>query len=107
VEVNAFSTVEVTTVRHGYWHGGGWLWPVLSSVLWIALLAVIVWAVVLFVRRWDARGRVHRETPQEILDRRYASGEIDAAAYTEARELLAGRFGGPPNATPPAAPPPG
>ncbi|MGW7261028.1 hypothetical protein [Streptomyces sp. NPDC054834] len=34
-------------------------------------------------------GRPARETPEEILDRRFASGEIDADAYPEARERLA------------------
>jgi putative membrane protein len=32
-----------------------------------------------------------RETPQEILDRRLASGEIDPDAYTQARAVLAGK----------------
>jgi putative membrane protein len=32
-----------------------------------------------------------RESAQEILDRRYASGEIDADAYIRARDHVAGR----------------
>jgi hypothetical protein len=32
-----------------------------------------------------------RETPQEILDWRLASGEIDAKAYTRTCDQLAGR----------------
>jgi len=34
-----------------------------------------------------------RETPLQILDRRFAAGEIDAEGYKRARDLLAG--GGP------------
>ena len=33
----------------------------------------------------DAYAKQARETPQEILDRRLASGEIDPDAYTKAR----------------------
>jgi putative membrane protein len=73
----------------------------LMPLLWIALIAVIVWAVVRLVQRPGDAGyagqRPHdtgyagqpRETPQEILDRRFALGEIDADAYTAARDHLA------------------
>lgn len=81
------------------WYGDGWGWSVmmLMPLLWIALLAVIIWAV---VRLAGPGGHEHGpvgdgtprwETPQQILDRRFASGEIDAEAYTQARDRLAGR----------------
>ncbi|WP_406079121.1 SHOCT domain-containing protein [Micromonospora sp. NBC_00858] len=65
----------------------------LMPLLWVVLIAVIVWAVIRLVRRPDdgERGRQGRETPQEILDRRFASGEIDVEAYRQARAHLAGR----------------
>lgn len=70
----------------------------LMPLLWLALIALIVWAVMRLVRRPDdgERGRQHRETLQEILDRRFASGEIDADAYRQARAHLAGREPGSP-----------
>jgi putative membrane protein len=79
--------------------GGGWGWMMLMPLLWVALLAVIVWAVVRLAQPGGRSGgpggydydRSRRETPQEILDRRFASGEIDADAYTQARARLAGR----------------
>jgi putative membrane protein len=83
-----------------YGNAVGWGWMVLMPLLWIALLAVIIWAVIRLVqpgtpvRRPPGDGRARRETPQEILDRRFASGEIDADAYAEARERLAGRTPG-------------
>ncbi|PSK59020.1 hypothetical protein B0E53_06929 [Micromonospora sp. MH33] len=40
-------------------------------------------------------GRQVRETPQEILDRRFALGEIDAVEYRRARAHLTGRDPGP------------
>jgi putative membrane protein len=39
----------------------------------------------------DGYGRAHWESPQEILDRRFASGEIDADTYTRMRAHFAGR----------------
>jgi putative membrane protein len=79
--------------------GDGWGWSVmmLMPLLWITLLGVIIWAV---VRLTQPGGREHgsadqgtarRESPQEILDRRFASGEIDAETYTQTRDRLAGR----------------
>jgi putative membrane protein len=65
----------------------------LMPLLWIALIGVIVWAAVKLTQRPSdqAAPGPWRETPQEILDRRFASGEIDADAYSRARDQLAGR----------------
>ena len=73
--------------------GGGWAWMVLMPRLWVGVLGLIAWAIVSLVRRPSDRvpPAARRETPQEILDRRFASGEIDTDAYTRARETLAGR----------------
>ena len=79
-------------MMYGDGWGSGWGWMmVLMPVLWIALTAVIVWAVLKVVRRPADPGsdQPRRETPQEILDRRFASGEIDADAYTQAKAHLA------------------
>jgi putative membrane protein len=82
-------------MMYGDWSGWGWM--MLMPLLWIALLAVIIWAVVRLAQPGGRlqgpadHGQSRRETPQEILDRRFASGEIDADAYTQARDRLAGR----------------
>lgn len=71
----------------------GWAWSVmvLMPLLWVALLAAIVWAVVRLAQPGARPRETPRETPQEILDRRFASGEIDEQAYLAARDRLAGR----------------
>ncbi|MGW4156923.1 SHOCT domain-containing protein [Micromonospora chersina] len=74
-----------------YGYGSGWIWMTLMPVVWIALIAVIVWAVARLVQRPADPGRQGRETPQEILDRRFALGEIDAEEHGRARAHLAGR----------------
>lgn len=81
------------------WNGGmgaaGWLF---MSLFWVLLLVVIVWAAAqLFPGRREtvatATGPVlapkAAEDPQQILDRRLASGEIDVETYEKLRETLA------------------
>lgn len=82
-----------------YGNGWGWGagWMMLMPLVWITLLAVIIWAVVRLAQPAGRaagpadHGVVRRESAQEILDRRFASGEIDAEAYSRARDQLAGR----------------
>jgi putative membrane protein len=73
------------------WSGGmgaaGW---VMMSVLWVILIAAIVWAFAALFGRGDraAGGAATSERPEEILDRRLASGEIDADTYDALRTKL-------------------
>jgi putative membrane protein len=72
-----------------WWDGGmgagGW---VLMTLFWVVLIAVIVWAVArIFPARRDGV-EAAPERPEEILDRRLASGEIDAAEYDDLRAKL-------------------
>lgn len=85
-----------------YGYGTGAWWMMLMPVVWIALialialLALIVWAVVRVAqpRHHGGQAPSGRQTPQEILDRRYAAGEIDDDAYLRARGNLSGHTGG-------------
>ena len=74
-----------------WWHGFGFMWI-------FPLLFLIVMIVFLFGggpgRFWSNRWREDRreggrESPREILDRRYASGEITKEQYEEMRRTLA------------------
>lgn len=79
-----------------YWYGFGWggaLLMLLSMLLWIAVLALIVWALI----RWLAPGAgsiprapVSGPSAMDILRQRYARGEIDAATFDQMRERLEG-----------------
>jgi putative membrane protein len=64
---------------------GGWL---LMSVLWVALVALVVWAVTSLFPRNGRNASDLAERPEEILDRRLASGEIDAGTYDSLRGKL-------------------
>jgi putative membrane protein len=78
----------------GYWNdGGGWMngFGMLFMVLvWGALIALGVWVVVR-TTRGNPVGPTSAESPRQILDRRFASGEIDAEQYAAARRVLEGR----------------
>jgi putative membrane protein len=57
------------------------------GLFWIVVLGLIAWAVVALVPA--TRGTINRlEGPREILDRRFARGEIDAEQYRQARAEL-------------------
>lgn len=60
---------------------GGWI---LMTVFWVALLAVIVWAVT------QLFPSTPRSSPLDVLDRRLAAGEIDSETYQQARAALSG-----------------
>ena len=70
--------------------GLGWMWMIL---VWLVMIGAIVWGVMWLAPR---AGR-HAERPgrgatdsdaRQILDRRFARGEIDVAEYRRLREEL-------------------
>lgn len=83
---------------HYYFDGFGLVWALLNFLFWAALIGFAVWAVLRLSRSGPPpRYPVgpppqahHRESPREILDRRFASGEIDAAAYEDMRARIEG-----------------
>jgi putative membrane protein len=82
-----------------WWYGYGWggmLLMLLSMLLWVAVIALVVWALI----RWLAMGTRGTGLPgtgptgptgpsaMEILRQRYARGEIDEATFEHMRERL-------------------
>lgn len=67
----------------GFWGGLGML---ISSLVWLALVVAVVMAVVRWFQWRDAD--VRRERPLDILQRRYAAGEISREEYERMREEL-------------------
>ena len=77
--------------RHGDMGWAGWLFMSLWTVLLIALLA----ALVVYLIRVSAADRRSRGTPSagrsragDLLDERFARGEIDEEEYRRRRETL-------------------
>jgi putative membrane protein len=73
------------------WYGGGmgsgmWLF---MGLFWVALLALIVWLVVQLLPSRNRPAPGGHDPAQEILDRRFARGEIDEQTYAAQRAVLA------------------
>lgn len=68
---------------------GAWL---IMTVVWVGLIVLIVWALANLLPRARGSAEVSHssERPEEILDRRLASGEIDVATYDRLRAKLHG-----------------
>lgn len=81
------------------WYGGGgpgWGGWLVMSLSMLVFWGLLIWAIVAFVR-WAgssssgaARGS-QPETPEQILARRFASGEIDRDEYRAALDELHAR----------------
>lgn len=85
------------------WYGGGMgpgMW-IFMGVFWFALIALIIWLVVKLLPskaqpaapQASAQGAAP-ESPLEILDRRFARGEVDLETYKAQRAALVEARGG-------------
>ncbi len=79
----------------GYGFGWGWLMMAFGTVVWIALLVVLVWALIHWLNTRTSTpvplptsGVQIGPSAEEILRQRYARGEIDTATYEQMRERL-------------------
>jgi putative membrane protein len=73
------------------WYGMGMGWGAWlgMGLFWLVLLGVILYAVVRLLPSGGANGRDRGEdSAEEILDRRFARGEIDVEAYQAQRAAL-------------------
>lgn len=66
--------------------GWGWAWMTLMTILGIAVVAVIVYAILGGTSPREPQGP--RETAASILDKRLARGEIDETEYRRLRQAL-------------------
>ena len=89
----ALATLVADTWMHGGW---GWGWMILMMVMMLFFWGAIVTGIVWLIRgaSWGGRPRepdASKETPVEILDRRFAEAEISEEDYRARREVLAAR----------------
>jgi putative membrane protein len=78
-------------MMHDWGWGSGWMWLMpLFGIAWFALLVVVIVLVV----RWLGGGNGDRgasaRSARDILDERYARGEIDREEYLQRRNDIAG-----------------
>ena len=74
------------------WYPSGWgamgvLGMVLMVAFWAVIIAGAVWLIARATRTEHPAASVH-EPSRAILDRRFASGEIDAQEYASKRRTL-------------------
>jgi putative membrane protein len=85
------------TWMHGGW---GWGWMTLMMVVMVLFWGAIIFGVFWLVRSAAGDGSSRREasaskeSPVEILDRRFAEGAITAEEYRVSREVLVGESAG-------------
>jgi putative membrane protein len=63
--------------------GGMWLWGTLMMATWVAIVAAAFWFVMRAVRGGDRSSRA-----REILDERFARGELSPEEYRDRVETL-------------------
>ena len=72
---------------YGNWGGMGVVGMLAMLAFWVALVVLVVWAV----RGFSGSGRKEDTTTAlDILQRRFAAGEITQAEYEQAKRTLAG-----------------
>lgn len=74
------------------WYPSGWgamgvLGMILMVAVWVVVIAGAVWLIARATRS-EASATIAHEPARAILDRRFASGEIDAQEYASARRTL-------------------
>jgi putative membrane protein len=72
----------------GYGWGMGFAGWIFMGLFWIVVIGLVVWLIVTLLPGSRPSGRGRPETPLEILDRRFAMGELDVEQYRRAREEL-------------------
>jgi putative membrane protein len=72
-----------------YWNGSGfgWIW---MTVMMLVFWGVVIWGIVYFVRSKDERGSAGpgRNSAIDVLEERFARGEIDEKEFRERRDIL-------------------
>lgn len=69
----------------GYGFGVMGLGMVLVALFWVALIALVVWAI---ARLYPRDRRSDHDAAVEMVRRRYATGEITAAEFEQALKAL-------------------
>ncbi|VAX27808.1 hypothetical protein MNBD_IGNAVI01-218 [hydrothermal vent metagenome] len=75
-------------MMNGMFGGGMWF----SWLFWVIIIAVIVWVVIQFNNRnnqpTNFTNNIEKETPLDILKKRYAKGEITKDEYDRMKNDL-------------------
>lgn len=70
----------------GFGDGGFFGFHFLGWIFWVAVIIAVVW----LVAKLPGTGGARQKSAREILDERYARGEIDTAEYEDRRRRIDG-----------------
>ena len=75
------------------WYGGfGWVGWLMMTLLMLGFWALVIFGGMALFRSYrGSSSEEHRASAEQLLDERFARGEIDAEEYTRRRELLRSR----------------
>jgi putative membrane protein len=73
---------------HGWGMGGSGMG--FGFIFWLLILALVVWGVVSFVRSQTRSGNQSLKGGLELLEERYARGEINREEYLQKKRDIAG-----------------
>lgn len=68
------------------WNWHNWGMPMMWFI-WIPLIILVVWLIIRLTNRGQSSVE-KKESPLEVLKRRYASGEITAEEYEQRKKVL-------------------
>jgi putative membrane protein len=74
-------------------YGFGYLWMIIPALFLIGVIALVVWAL---ARAFPATGggeRPRKDRAEEILEERFARGEITAEEYRDSLRVLREKAG--------------
>ena len=66
------------------WNAMGFFGWTMMILFWTAVLLVIIWVV----RNLSTKPSLTTQTPLDLLERRFAAGEIDREDFEERKQLL-------------------
>lgn len=70
-----------------YWGAGVWgAWMIFHWLFWPALLALLIWAGIALSRRSRSNDSIDTTTALDLLNERYARGEIERDEYLQSKK---------------------
>jgi putative membrane protein len=75
---------------NGYMGGWGWIFMSLSTLVFLALIALVVWLAVRTTSGSPSQQHSSTHAAKQVLAERYARGEIDEQEYQQRLRILDG-----------------
>lgn len=79
------------SMMHWQGHGAGFWWGLASALFWIVIIALVIVAIVVLLKRTQLVHSIKEsdgEQAIEILNARYAKGEISTERFEQMRRTL-------------------